>query len=81
MVLLAVNLVIVFLILVWIVKYSLRMKSPYPRWALNAFNEQYVRLFVYILLYVLCFYNPVVGLVAFIGILLLHLDYINLYIK
>ena len=77
----AVNLVIMFLILTILCLYSIRQSHPYPQKILDSFHEPIVRFLSYIALYGLCVYNPLIGLFFGICVLLLHMDYINLYLK
>lgn len=81
MIYLTANVIMLILILAIILTLSIHMKTPYPREIMQKFDEAYVRFFAYVILYVLCFFNPVVGLFAFMGLILLHIDYINLYLK
>lgn len=75
---LAANMVFLFFVVFLTCLYSLNMKMPYPRAVVNAYAEPAVRFFTYIVLYVLCAYNNVIGLAASVPVVLLHLDYINL---
>lgn len=77
----AVNLVIVFLLLTILCMYSIRQAYPYPQNILDSFHEPIMRFVAYIIVYGLCFYNPLIGLLAGVSVLLLHMDYINLYLK
>lgn len=81
MIYLTANVIILILVLAFILTLSIHMKKPYPKEVMKKFDEPYLRFFAYVGLYALCFYNPVVGLFGFIGLLLLHIDYINLYLK
>lgn len=74
--------IICLIILVFIISlYGLNMKMPYPKVILETFNEPLTRFITYIFLYIICIYNPVLGLISGICILLLHIDYINLFLK
>jgi succinate dehydrogenase hydrophobic anchor subunit len=75
---LAANIVLLFFVVFITCLYCLNMKMPYPQLIINAYAEPAVRFFTYIFLYVLCAYNNVIGLMATIPVVLLHLDYINL---
>lgn len=81
MIYLTANVIILILILAFIFTLAINMKKPYSREVMEKFNEPYVRFFAYLLLYGLCSFNPLVGLFAFMGLILLHIDYINLYLK
>lgn len=58
--------------------YGLSMSSPYPRWAIEPFQYPHVRLATYMALYALSYMNPIVALLAFMIVIFLHLDFINL---
>ena len=75
---LAANIVLLFFVVFITCLFSLNIKMPYPQAVVNAYAEPAVRFSAYIFLYVLCAYNNVIGLVASIPVVLLHLDYINL---
>lgn len=81
MIYLTANVIILILVLAFIFTLAIHMKKPYPREVMQKFDEPYVRFFAYLILYALCFFNPLVGLFGFMGLILLHIDYINLYLK
>ena len=61
--------------------YGLRMRKPYPRLIMTYFSEPFVRFLTYIVLYIVCIYNAILGLFLGIAIILLHFDYINIVSK
>jgi hypothetical protein len=77
---LAVNLVVVFFIFAVLCMHSLRPLYPYPRQIIDSFHEPVVRFASYVLVYGLCYYNATIGMLSGLCVLLLHLDYINLYL-
>lgn len=73
-----VNIIAILILSSIIIYYSLSMTSPYPRIVLEYFQYPYVRLMVYLSVYFLSYSNPIVALLAFIVVMFLHLDYVNL---
>jgi hypothetical protein len=76
-----INIIILLIIILIISSYCLNVRIPYPKNIINNFNEPIIRFVSYILIYCICVYNPILGLFSGVGILLLHIDYINLFIK
>lgn len=72
--------VITLVLIILISIFGLDMKEPYPHYTIKLFSEPYVRFFCYLSIYLLAIYSPILGIVSSIGILLLHIDYINLVI-
>lgn len=77
----ALNMIVLFIVLTTIVLYGLNIKVPYPRYIINNFNEPLIRFLSYIALYFLCAYNQLLGLFFGLGLLLLHIDFINLSLR
>lgn len=69
--------IITFLTLVNL-EYGINMTTPYPKPLLNLFAEPWMRLIVYVTIYILACYNRLLALMLAMFVLLLHLDYINL---
>jgi hypothetical protein len=57
------------------------MKEPYPKKIIQLYNEPYVRFLLYMLIYALTYYNNTLSLLGLIGVLMIHMDYINLVIE
>lgn len=76
-----VNITILIITTIFVIYYSLSMKKPYPKTLLTYFDMPHIRFAVYVLLYIVSYYNYIIGLVSLIAILLLNVDYINLYVK
>ena len=57
------------------------MKMPYPRKIIKLYNEAYIRCLSYILVYILTYYDIRIALFLLFGVILLHIDYINLVIN
>lgn len=60
--------------------FGLDMKEPYPKQLIQLYNEPYIRFLSYMLVYALTFYNNTLALVGLLGVLMLHIDYINLVV-
>jgi hypothetical protein len=73
------NLMVIIMAITLISMYGLDMKEPYPPKIIASFSEAHIRFLSYVAIYLLgSMYNGVVMLVVMIGMLLLHIDYINL---
>jgi hypothetical protein len=68
---LAANLIILFFVFTLVWSYGLDIKRPYPKVVLDMFHEPGTRFLGYIVVY----------LISGLSLLLLNLDYINLYLK
>lgn len=75
-----VNICIILLLLLFIWSYLLNAKTPIPKKIIDEFMEPSVRFISYILVYLLSYWNKLIGIVYTITILLINLD-INNYIK
>lgn len=75
-----INILVLLMMIIIISIFALNMKEPYPKKIIQFYTEPYVRFLSYMLIYALTFYNNTLALVALIGVLLLHLDFINLVI-
>lgn len=73
-----VNIISILVLSSIIIYYSLSMTSPYPQVIMEQFQYPYVRLIVYLSIYVLSYVNPIVALLALMVVMFLHLDYVNL---
>lgn len=73
-----INIAVLLTLVVSISIFGLDMKEPYPRVMIRAFEEPYIRFFTYILIYLVSYYNTPIAFVLLIGVLLLHIDYVNL---
>lgn len=75
-----INLLVLLILIIFVSLFALDMKEPYPKNVIKYFSEPYVRFLSYMIVYALTFYNNTIAIVFLIGILLLHIDYINLVI-
>lgn len=73
-----INTGIIVIVFVIISYYSLNIKTMYPKFVIELFNEPLGCLAVYMGVYILSFYNELMGLLCLIPVILLHLDVINL---
>ena len=73
-----VNGVIVFFQISIIIVYALDMTIPYPAFVINAFDRPLIRIIIYIALFAIAYYNPVISLLSLICVVTLHLDIINI---
>jgi hypothetical protein len=73
-----INLTVVIFLITSISILGLDMKEPYPRKLIQLFSEPYVRFSCYMGIYLVCLYNHVIGLLLALGLVLLHLDFLNL---
>jgi hypothetical protein len=61
-----------------ILEYSIDMARPYPKPLLDLFAEPWMRLLLYVIVYILACYDRLLALLLAMFVLLLHIDYINL---
>lgn len=73
-----VNAFIVLVLIILITAFALDMRIPYPPEVINAFHQPIVRICVYICVFFVAYYNPIIGLLLMICVITLHLDIINL---
>jgi hypothetical protein len=66
------NILIVTLLYFIICIFSLDIRVPYPKSVIVYFNEPYVKLVAYLVLYVVSYYNPIVSLLLMMVIVFLH---------
>jgi hypothetical protein len=57
---------------------SLDMKKPYPAKIIELISEPYIRCICYLIVYFLCIYDVLIGLLWMMMVVLLHFDFINL---
>ena len=76
---LIINYFIIIIILVFIVIFGLG-EQPYNIEIMEAFHQPYIRFILYIILYALVFYNHIIAVLYMIFLILLHLEYLNLYL-
>lgn len=73
-----VNITVVIITAILISYYSLNLKTIYPKIVIEIFAEPLGRLLAYLTVYMISFYNELLGLLFLIPVVLLHLDIINL---
>jgi len=76
-----INIILSLLLLIVIIAFGLDMKVPYPPHVVRNFDQPLVRLLTYVALYMIAYYNPVVSILAFMCVIFLHIDYVNLVTK
>lgn len=74
----AINAMLSFALFCVLVAFGLDMKVPYPRQVIIAFSRPMNRALCYICLYVMAYYNPIISILMFMCITLLHTDYVNM---
>ena len=57
---------------------SLDIKKPYPTKIIELISEPYIRCLCYLIVYFICIYDVLIGLLWMMMVVLLHFDYINL---
>ena len=67
-----INIAVISVIYIMITIYSLDIKIPYPKPLIIYFNQPWMKLLVYITLYFISYYNPIIALLAFIFVVILH---------
>jgi hypothetical protein len=72
------NVAIIAFLIIAILEYGIDMTTPYPKPLLDLFAEPWVRLLLYVMIYIMACYNKLVAVMLAMFVLLLHLDYINL---
>jgi len=75
-----INFFILITMIIIISIFGLDMKEPYPKELIQLYNEPYIRFLSYMLVYALTFYNNTLSILGLFGVLMLHLDYINLVV-
>lgn len=68
------------IILVFISWFSIDMKEPYSKEVIKLYSEPYTRFFLYGGVYLLSLYNNIIAITVAIGLVLLHIDYVNLVV-
>lgn len=74
----ALQMVIASFMLLIILEYGLDLSRPYPQWTIEVFDEPLVRFTIYVTIYVLACWSPLVSILLATMIVFLHLDHINL---
>lgn len=75
------NLVVITTATIFIAIFSVDIKEPYPKSVIKMWAEPYIRFLAVIAIYLITLYNPTMGILALLGVLLLHLDYLNLIVN
>lgn len=73
-----INAVLLVILVILLIVYGLDMKVPYPKYVIRAFEKPYVRFVVYICVFHVAYYNPIISIMVMMCVLALHLDLINL---
>lgn len=73
-----INAVLLVILMIIISIYCLNIKTMYPKAIVEFFGEPIGRLSLYMLVYLVSFYNELLGLISLIPVVLIHLDIINL---
>ena len=68
------NSIITILLFFCIAVYSLDFTIPYPRLIFTYFQLPAVKIVVYMSLYFIAYYNPVISILALVAVLMLHLN-------
>lgn len=68
------NGVITAMLFFFIAVYSLDFTIPYPRFIFTYFQLPAVKIIVYMSLYMVAYYNPIISILALIAIVMLHLN-------
>jgi hypothetical protein len=76
-----INISILFLMFLLIIIFGLDLVTPYPKKLVVYFNEPIVKIAVYLGIYHVSYYNPVISVILMIAVLLLHADMIMLVEK
>jgi hypothetical protein len=61
-----------------IADYGIDMHKLYPMWVMEMFEEPIVRFMLYVAIYLLACFNPVLSILLALVVIFLHIDYINL---
>lgn len=73
-----INAVLLLTLVALLIIYGLDMKVPYPPYVIRAFEKPYIRFIVYISVFHMSYYNPLISIMVMMCVLALHLDLINL---
>ena len=68
------NTIIVIILFFFIAVYSIDFTIPYPRVLFTYFQLPAVKIMLYMFLYIVAYYNPIVSLLLLIIIVMLHLN-------
>lgn len=71
---------IILFVFCFILNYGLQVRKPYPRDLMTSYSEALTRFVSYIIIYCISTYNAPVGLIMAIALLLMHLDYIVIFL-
>lgn len=66
------NMLLIILLYFIICIYSIDVRIPYPKWVIVNFNEPYVKVLVYLFLYFISYYNPIISILLTILLVMLH---------
>lgn len=72
------NTIIITLLSLIIFIYSLDIRTPFPSLVLTYFDNALFRIIIYLSVYSVSFYNPIIALLAMFIVITIHLDYLNL---
>ena len=66
------NMLLIILLYFIICIYSIDVRIPYPKWVIMNFHEPYMKVLIYIVLYITSYYNPIISLLFTIFTIMLH---------
>jgi hypothetical protein len=61
-----------------VLEYGVDMKKLYPVWVIQYFAEPLVRFIMYVVIYLIACYNPIIALFLALITIFIHIDLINL---
>ena len=70
--------IIISLILAFIIQYSIEIKTTYPLWVISIINKPFFRFYLYLSIFLIAFYYPIIAFYLLIPVIFIHLDQINL---
>ena len=75
------NTLIVTLLYFIICIFSLDIRVPYPKSVIVHFNEPYVKLVSYLVIYFVSYYNPIVSMLLMVMVVLIHTNDVEIVKK
>lgn len=72
-----INIVIVIVLILFISYYSIHITNPYPRKLFEFCHEPYGRYMLYLVIYIISFYNELISLLLLLIVMFIHTDMIQ----
>lgn len=73
-----VNATVILALVISICYYCLEVKTLYPQWLIELYEEPLGRFMLYMSVYMISFYNEIIALLLLVIVVMVHVDIINL---